>query len=587
MTVLGRDTSERLVDCAAVQGFVRRVCFKTGPPGLVGTELEWIVAFADDPTRPVPLSLLRDLLDAAGPPPRGSRVTYEPGGQLELSSPAFPGPTACWQALTEDADHARRALAPAGLVLLDTAIDPFRPPQRQLVHPRYDAMEAYFAAAGPDSAATGPVMMTGTAALQVNLDIGEDMDEAIRRWRLLHGSAPTMVATFANSPVHAGRATGWKSGRQQVWQRLDLERTTMPTGTDPARAWAQYALDAHLMLRRRDGDDWRVEHGTTFRDWVTSEDPPRRGRPAAAPDDAVPARPSPRLVRGALPRHPAVAVVAGADGGADGAGRGRRGVRGRVGRLRRARRLGRRRPGRPGRPGLQAAALAASTPPSTRCGGRGEDPGLVDLVAAFRDEYVARGRSPADDPLDGLVEAHDHPPRHVARRAVRARPQGVRRRRAGARPRPRLGLTTGVLDETELLAQHSRLMSPLVWDLAHVGNYEELWLLRAAAGIDAMRPEIDDIYDAFEHPRADRPDAAAAAPGRGRRLHRPGAPEGARRSRRVRLDAAGRAAGPRFRLRHGPAARAPARRDDAGHPPAAARRPGASRPPTRARPRAR
>jgi gamma-glutamyl hercynylcysteine S-oxide synthase len=68
-----------------------------------------------------------------------------------------------------------------------------------------------------------------------------------------------------------------------------------------------------------------------------------------------------------------------------------------------------------------------------------------------------------------------------------------------------LGLTTGVLDEGELLAQHSRLMSPLVWDLAHVGNYEELWLLREAAGIEAMRPELDDIYDAFEHPRATRP----------------------------------------------------------------------------------
>jgi len=68
-----------------------------------------------------------------------------------------------------------------------------------------------------------------------------------------------------------------------------------------------------------------------------------------------------------------------------------------------------------------------------------------------------------------------------------------------------LGLTTAVLDERELLAQHSRLMSPLVWDLAHVGNYEELWLLREAAGIEAMRPELDDIYDAFEHPRATRP----------------------------------------------------------------------------------
>ncbi len=67
------------------------------------------------------------------------------------------------------------------------------------------------------------------------------------------------------------------------------------------------------------------------------------------------------------------------------------------------------------------------------------------------------------------------------------------------------GLTTAVLDETELLAQHSRLMSPLVWDLAHVGNYEELWLLREAGGLEAMRPEIDQLYDAFEHPRDTRP----------------------------------------------------------------------------------
>ncbi len=67
------------------------------------------------------------------------------------------------------------------------------------------------------------------------------------------------------------------------------------------------------------------------------------------------------------------------------------------------------------------------------------------------------------------------------------------------------GLTTEVLDEEGLTAQVSRLMSPLVWDLAHVGNYEELWLLREAAGAEAMRPEIDDLYDAFEHPRSDRP----------------------------------------------------------------------------------
>ena len=80
-----------------------------------------------------------------------------------------------------------------------------------------------------------------------------------------------------------------------------------------------------------------------------------------------------------------------------------------------------------------------------------------------------------------------------------------------------LGLTTGVLDETELLAQHSRLMSPLVWDLAHIGNQEELWLLRAVAGQEAMRPEIDGLYDAFEHSRAERPTLPLLPPAEARR----------------------------------------------------------------------
>ena len=61
------------------------------------------------------------------------------------------------------------------------------------------------------------------------------------------------------------------------------------------------------------------------------------------------------------------------------------------------------------------------------------------------------------------------------------------------------------LDEAELTRQVSPLMSPLVWDLAHIGNYEELWLLRAVGGIEPLRPEIDCLYDAFEQPRATRP----------------------------------------------------------------------------------
>ena len=68
------------------------------------------------------------------------------------------------------------------------------------------------------------------------------------------------------------------------------------------------------------------------------------------------------------------------------------------------------------------------------------------------------------------------------------------------------------LDEPDLARQVSPLMSPLVWDLAHIGNYEELWLLREVAGVPPLRPEIDRLYDAFEHPRASRPSLPLLGP---------------------------------------------------------------------------
>ncbi len=63
------------------------------------------------------------------------------------------------------------------------------------------------------------------------------------------------------------------------------------------------------------------------------------------------------------------------------------------------------------------------------------------------------------------------------------------------------------LDEPTLLAQHDPLMSPLVWDLAHIGQQEELWLLRGGdpARPGMLAPEVDSLYDAFKHGRADRP----------------------------------------------------------------------------------
>ncbi|MYT74821.1 MULTISPECIES: ergothioneine biosynthesis protein EgtB [unclassified Streptomyces] len=93
-------------------------------------------------------------------------------------------------------------------------------------------------------------------------------------------------------------------------------------------------------------------------------------------------------------------------------------------------------------------------------------------------------------------------------------PEALRSRAVEALETARLRTTllTSCVEEPELTAQHSPLMSPLVWDLAHIGNQEEQWLLRAVGGREAIRPEIDPLYDAFEHPRAERPKLPLLAP---------------------------------------------------------------------------
>ena len=60
------------------------------------------------------------------------------------------------------------------------------------------------------------------------------------------------------------------------------------------------------------------------------------------------------------------------------------------------------------------------------------------------------------------------------------------------------------LDEDDLERVHSPLMSPLVWDLGHIAAFEDLWLGHRHGGLPLLRPELMQVYDAFETPRADR-----------------------------------------------------------------------------------
>lgn len=74
-----------------------------------------------------------------------------------------------------------------------------------------------------------------------------------------------------------------------------------------------------------------------------------------------------------------------------------------------------------------------------------------------------------------------------------------------------LALVTDLEDE-QLQHVHSPLMSPLVWDLGHIAAYEDLWLAHRHGELALLRPDLADLYDAFETPRAVRGDIEALGP---------------------------------------------------------------------------
>ncbi|HLB20759.1 MAG TPA: SUMF1/EgtB/PvdO family nonheme iron enzyme [Solirubrobacteraceae bacterium] len=68
------------------------------------------------------------------------------------------------------------------------------------------------------------------------------------------------------------------------------------------------------------------------------------------------------------------------------------------------------------------------------------------------------------------------------------------------------------LDDEQLRRVHSPLMSPLVWDLGHIAAYEDLWIAHRHGELELLRPQLADLYDAFETPRAVRGDIEVLGP---------------------------------------------------------------------------
>ncbi|MFI6730060.1 ergothioneine biosynthesis glutamate--cysteine ligase EgtA [Streptomyces sp. R-74717] len=261
---LGEDEAEDLLRC---------ICFKTGPPRTVGVELEWLIHHRDQPRVPVPHHRLDAAADILRALPLSAALTFEPGGQLELSSRPAGSLMACIDATAADLTAVRDALDRVDLEPVGLGVDPWHPPRRLLHEPRYDAMEISFDRSGP----AGRAMMCSTASVQVCLDAGEEEPGPLgygRRWQLSHLLGAVLVAVFANSPFQFGRPTPWRSTRQSFWADLDPWRSLAPPGCLPPRdAWATHVLDTPVMCIRDDEGPWAVPDGLTLRDWIRTGTP--------------------------------------------------------------------------------------------------------------------------------------------------------------------------------------------------------------------------------------------------------------------------------------------------------------------------
>jgi gamma-glutamyl hercynylcysteine S-oxide synthase len=60
------------------------------------------------------------------------------------------------------------------------------------------------------------------------------------------------------------------------------------------------------------------------------------------------------------------------------------------------------------------------------------------------------------------------------------------------------------LSEDALNRVHDPLMSPIVWDLGHIAEFEDLWLAQNAFGAPPLREGLENVYDPFNAPRSER-----------------------------------------------------------------------------------
>ncbi|HEV7678209.1 MAG TPA: glutamate-cysteine ligase family protein [Candidatus Dormibacteraeota bacterium] len=249
--------------------------------GQVGVEVE-LIPVRGRPARPVAVADTVSAIGAHDPALLADAcVTFEPGGQVELSPPPRPSLGEALAALDGLIARLDGALAAESMVAVSSGLNPWHGTADvplQLDAERYRLMQQHF----DGIASAGREMMRLTASLQVCVDMA-DGDDGAEQWLLANRMGPGLSAVFANSGVGARAATGWTSTRSHIWQRLDPARTgfdgAQVSGDAPAAAYVDFAAAVAALPLSRDSGRIQLPAGTPFGEWA--------GGDALSPDGAT------------------------------------------------------------------------------------------------------------------------------------------------------------------------------------------------------------------------------------------------------------------------------------------------------------
>jgi len=184
----------------------------------------------------------------------GTRIALEPGGQVELSGDVH---REFGTMRTELAAHLQETAAvgrPLGIAWAALGVHPWSRVEEidWIPKARYGLMGPFLGSRG----ALAHHMMKGTAGIQVNLDYAGEEDAA-EKIRVAMGITSIVSAICANSPVYAGRLTGFLSRRMHIWSDTDPARCGLLAFALREdfrfRDYLEYALDVPVMSVQRSG----------------------------------------------------------------------------------------------------------------------------------------------------------------------------------------------------------------------------------------------------------------------------------------------------------------------------------------------